>query len=256
MATFEEEFKRIEPIIKTLSNLSLLGKKVVIRGKENFIKKGPNIIIGNHVGTFKDIATLSKIVPRHIFFTANRMLFDRDDFTRLIRYHLKKHLKNFGLFVDLIISPIKSLFVKFVSTNISKIGAIPVDLDMGRTKAMERCQEYLRDGRAIITLQGRGRITKIGPNPYMSYFRKGVPIISYNLYKEGIIVPVTPIAIFGTQVPFMIPTKIKVNVGEPMYVHDYLAGEPIETVNRFRKALEKRVKILIYEIVKSQNLKK
>jgi hypothetical protein len=49
----------------------------------------------------------------------------------------------------------------------------------------------------------------------------------------------------------MIPTKIKVNVGEPMYVHDYLAEEPIETVNRFRKALEKRVKVLIYEIVKS-----
>jgi len=251
MATFEEEFKRIEPIIKTLSNLSLLGKKIVIKGKENFIKKGPNIIIGNHIGTFKDIATLSKIVPRHIFYTANRMLFDKDDFNRLIRYHLAKHLKNFGLFVDLIISPIKSLFVKFVSTNISKIGAIPVDLDMGKTKALERCQEYLRDGKAIITLQGHGRVTKIGPNPYMSYFKKGAPIISYNLYKEGIIVPVTPIAIFGTQVPLMIPTKIKVNVGEPMYVHDYLTEEPIETVNRFRKALEKRVKVLIYEIVKS-----
>jgi 1-acyl-sn-glycerol-3-phosphate acyltransferase len=90
----------------------------------------------------------------------------------------------------------------------------------------------------------------------MSYFRKGVPIISYNLYKEGIIVPVTPIAIFGTQVPLMIPTKIKVNVGEPMYVHDYLAGEPVETVNRFREALEKRVKTLIYEIVKSPNFEK
>lgn len=251
MATFEEEFKRLEPAMRRFSNFALLGKKIVVRGKENFIKRGPNIIVGNHVGTFKDIATLLKIVPRPIFFTANRMIFNTDELNRLIRYHLKRHLKNFGLFVDLILGPMKSLFVTYISTNITKIGTIPVDLNMGKTKAMERCQEYLKNGRAVITLQGRGRVTKIGPNPYMSYFRRGAPILSYNLYKEGITVPITPIAIFGAQVPFMIPTKIKVSVGEPMYVTDYLAEGFTETVNQFREALEKKVKSLIYEIVKS-----
>lgn len=252
MATFEEEFKRLEPAIRRLSDFALIGKKIIVKGKENFIKKGPNIIIGNHVGTFKDIATLLKIVPRPIFFTANRMIFSKDEFNRLIRHHLRKHLKNFGLFVDFIIAPIKSLFVSYISNNITKVGTIPVDLSRGKTKAMEQCQEYLKDGKAVITLQGHGRVTKIGPNPYVSYFRRGTPILSYNLYKEGITVPITPIAIFGTQVPFMIPTKIRVNIGEPMFVTDYLAKGFIETVNQFREALEKRVNTLIYEIIKSK----
>ncbi|MBA7714811.1 hypothetical protein ES703_123843 [subsurface metagenome] len=53
MATFEEELKKREPIIKGASSFALLGKKIEIMGKENFVKGGPNIIVGNHIGTFK-----------------------------------------------------------------------------------------------------------------------------------------------------------------------------------------------------------
>ena len=252
MATIEEELKRIEPVIKGLSNFALLGKRIVIKGKENFVKGGPNIIVGNHIGTFKDIATLFKIVSRPTFFTANRMIFSKDEFNLLIRHHLKKHLKGFGLVLDLILSPIKAPFVNYISANIAKVGTIPVDIYNRKRMAMEKCQDYLKKGKAIITLQGRGRVMKKNPNPYVSYFRRGASILSYNLYREeGISVPVTPIAIFGTHVPFLIPAKIKVNVGKPMYITDYLAGEFTETVNRFREALEKRVKILILDILKS-----
>jgi len=72
------------------------------------------------------------------------------------------------------------------------------------------------------------------------------------LFKEdGISVPVTPVAMFGTQVPFLIPAKIRVNVGEPMYITDYLGGDFSETVNRFREALEKMVKSLIFDMLES-----
>ena len=67
MATFEEEFKRQEPVFRRLSNFALLGKKTVVKGEENFVEGGPNIIVGNHIGSFKDVATIYQIVPRPFF---------------------------------------------------------------------------------------------------------------------------------------------------------------------------------------------
>jgi len=250
MATFEEELKKREPIIKGASSFALLGKKIEITGKENFVKGGPNIIVGNHIGTFKDIATLFKIIPRQTFFTANRMIFNKDELNYLIRRHLKIHMKNFGLLLDLVLSPLKSLAVNYVSANAAKVGTIPVDLNQGKRMAMEKCQEYLKKGKAIITLQGLGRVIEKNPNPYVGYFKRGASVLSYNMYKEeGISVPVTPIAMLGTQVPFLVPTKIRVKIGEPMYITDYLAGEFAETVDKFREALERRVKALILDII-------
>ena len=250
MATFEEELKKRESIIKGASSFALLGKKIEIMGKENFVKGGPNIIVGNHIGTFKDIATLLKIIPRPTFFTANRMIFNKDELNYLIRRHLKIHMKNFGLLLDLVFNPLKSLVVNYVSANAAKVGTIPVDLNQGKRMAMEKCQEYLKKGKAIITLQGLGRVIEKNPNPYVGYFKRGASVLSYNMYKEeGISVPVTPIAMLGTQVPFLVPTKIRVKIGEPMYITDYLAGEFAETVDKFRDALEKRVKTLILDII-------
>lgn len=248
MATFEEELKRIEPVVKRLSNFALLGKKIVIRGKENFIKCGPNIIVGNHIGTFKDIAILLKIVPRPIFFTANRMLFDKDEFNFLIKKHLRRHFNSLAPFLNLLLNPLKSYIINYISTNIGKVGTIPVDLYQRKKPAIRICQDYLKKGRAIITLQGRGRIMKESLHPYVSSFKRGASIIAYNLFREdGIAVPVTPISFFGTHAPFLIPVKIRVNVGEPMYITDYIGKEFAESVNRFREALEKRVKKLFAE---------
>jgi 1-acyl-sn-glycerol-3-phosphate acyltransferase len=251
MATFEEELKKIHPVINALSTFALLGKKIVIQGKENFIKNGPNIIVGNHIGTFKDIATLFKIVPRPIFFTANRMIFDKDEFNYLIGKHLRRHLKKFGPWAELLLNPIKSSLINFISTNISKVGTIPVDLYEGKRLAVKTCQEYLKKGRAIIALQGRGRIMKKNLHPYVSAFKRGVPFISYNLFKEdGINVPVTPLAIFGTHYPFLVPVKIRINVGEPMYISaDIKEGSP-DPVDRFRDTLERRVKSLFGELIR------
>jgi len=252
MATFEEEIKRIEPVVRRLSNFFLLGKKIEVKGKENFVKSGPNIIIGNHMGSYKDIAVLFKIIPRPIFFTANKIIFSKDEFNLLVRKHLKRHLKRFGLCIDLIINPIKSLFVQFISTNIAKVGTIPVDLYAGKRLAIERFQEYLKKGRAVIALQGRGRINKKSPNPYITPFKRGPSIIAYNLYKnDGISVPVTPLAMFGTQVPFVIPGKIRINVGNPMYITDYLGGRgEEEAIDKFKNALESTVNALFLEFLK------
>lgn len=251
MTTFEEEFLRLRPKVLKITSFSLLGKKIVVKGKENLIKMGPNIIVGNHIGNIKDVAALLEIVPRPIFFVANQMIFDKKELNFLIRKHLKRNLRDFGLAVDLFIKPIKTLLVNFITENIPKVGTIPVDLYEGKKQAVKKCQEYLEKGRAVIALQGRGRIMNRDPHPYVPEFRKGVSIMSYNLYIEkGISVPVTPVAFYGTHKPIVTPSKVKVNVGEPMFISDYLEKSFADTIQKFRSAMEARVKALFHEMIK------
>ncbi len=252
MLSPEAELKKIRPQIEKLCDFLLLGKKIEVKGESNIVHEGPNIIVGNHCGTFKDGATIFKIVPRPIFFTANRMIFNKDELAALVKDHFQLHLKSFGYFLNLALNPILSRLINFVTSSLPKAGTIPVDLTRRKKLAIEKCQEYLKKGRAIIALQGNGKIAKNDPNPYVSPFRKGPSILSYNLYaEEDIPVAVTPLAFFGTQSPVFIPGKIKVNIGEPMYIADYMANDIAATVEKFRAAMERRVKDLFMELVKA-----
>ena len=105
MATIEEEFEKLRPVFDKWSKFGLFVNKIDVRGVENFVMKGPAIIMGNHIGTLKDALMIYKIVPRPFVFTANKMIFDRNELDFLIRKHLKRHLKGFGLFVNTIIKP-------------------------------------------------------------------------------------------------------------------------------------------------------
>ena len=242
MASFEIELKRLEKNILRLSNLALFPKKIDVRGSGNFVRTGPNIIVGNHIGSYKDVGLLFKIVPRPIFFTANRMIFDEGEFSLLVRRHLHRHLKDFGLFIHLILNPFYALVVDYISSHIANIGTIPVDLSLGRAEAVRKCQAYLKQGRAVIALQGRGRVDSDDPNPYIKPFRKGAAVMAFNLYtQDRISVPVTPLAIFGTHIAFPVPATIKVGVGAPMYVKDYIRDDATGTIETFRDAVQARV---------------
>ena len=252
MTTIDEEFEKLRPIFDKWSNVGLFINKLDVKGVEYFVKKGPAIIMGNHIGTLKDAFTIYKIVPRPFVFTSNKMLFEKDELDFLIRKHLKRHLKGFGLFVNAIIKPVKIPAINFVTQTVRKVGAIPVDLYSSKRDAIMKCQETVKAGKALILLQGRGRVMKSNPNPYVSPVRKGAAIISYNLYtNEGISVPIIPLAIFGTHRPFFVPGKIQVRVGEPMYISDYMGGGFEETIERFRLAVEKMINSLFFEILKS-----
>ncbi|MBN1224322.1 MAG: 1-acyl-sn-glycerol-3-phosphate acyltransferase [Candidatus Aminicenantes bacterium] len=251
MAGFEEEFEKLRPVFSRWSRFVLTGKKIFAEGTENFIPKGPTIITGNHIGTFKDIATIYELIPRPFVFTANKMIFEKNEFDYLIKKHLRRHFKEVGLLMNALLKPVKLPFIDFVTRTVKKIGTVPVDLYSSKRDAILNCQETVKAGRALITLQGRGRVMKNDPNPYVSPFRRGAAIISYNLYKnEGLRVPVIPMAIFGTHLPLFFPAKIGVNVGEPMYATDYLREGFNESVENFRRALEKKVNSLFFQIIK------
>ncbi len=84
MATFEEELERFRKPIRRLTDLALFPKKVVIRGEENWVRQGANIIVGNHIGSYKDVGLLLRVAPRPIFFTANEELFDYETFADVL----------------------------------------------------------------------------------------------------------------------------------------------------------------------------
>lgn len=249
--SFEEDYREIEPVIQRLSSFFLFGKKIDVVGREHVITHGPSLIVGNHIGSYKDVATIYKIIPRPVVWTANRMLFNKKEFKYLVRKHLKRHMKDFGMIANLILKPLTLPLINYITSNISKIGTIPVDLSRKKTHAIFACKENIKLGRAVVLLQGRGRVMKRDPHPYIHPFRRGAAIISYNIYQEtGTAIPVTPVAMFGTHLAGIVPNRIKVHIGEPMYISHYMTEGFTETVERFRAALEKRTRRLFYEIVK------
>ncbi|MDI6697527.1 MAG: 1-acyl-sn-glycerol-3-phosphate acyltransferase [Candidatus Saccharicenans sp.] len=252
--TFEEELKSFEKVILRISNLALFPKKISVRGAENFVREGPNILVGNHVGSYKDVAVLFKTVPRPIFFTANKMIFSKEEFSFLVRKHLFRSMKNFGLMIHFLLNPFFTLIVRYISSNIAKVGYIPVDLYEGRAAAVRKCQEYLKLGRAIVLLQGRGHFNDADPNPYVARFRHGPAAMAYNLYnEERLDVPVTPLAFFGTHIPFGVPATIQVNVGEPLFISRcWVENDSRQTVENFRRTLERTVNRLFQELLRNR----
>ncbi len=248
MGTYEEEFESIRKFLDRTTRLFLFPKKVDIRGRENFVREGPNVIIGNHCGSYKDVSILLRHVPRMIYFTANQMIFTREGASELVLRHLHRHMGSIGGFVHILLGPLYKFMVDYVSGHAAKIGTIPVDMYGSKRASLLRCQDYLRRGRAVIALQGRGRVHPKDPHPYVKEFRRGVSIMAYNLYKEsGIAVPVTPLSIFGTHIMWGVPATIKVNVGPPLFVKDYWTGEETSTVEAFRAALQGTVTDLFRE---------
>jgi 1-acyl-sn-glycerol-3-phosphate acyltransferase len=250
MEDFERALNRLEPRLQRWLSLLLLGKKLEVRGVQNFVKEGPNIIIGNHCGAFKDVAVLIRIRPRMVYFTANRLIFSREGLDFLIQRHFRRHLKDVGPLLNSLLGPPKARLIDFVSGSVAKVGTIPVALEYGKREAMEFCEDYLRKGRAIIMLQGRGRVHPDAPHPYISGFKRGAAILAYVLCKEhGTVVPVTPLAIFGTHKPWVTPGTIKVSVGAPLDILPYMSDDFDDSVDRFRRALEERVKALFLGLI-------
>jgi 1-acyl-sn-glycerol-3-phosphate acyltransferase len=254
MTRYERNFRRIEPTARRIVAATLAMKTVVVRGRENFVREGPTIIVGNHCGSFHDVCTLFRAVPRYIQFSANRMIFDRASLDFIVRRHLKRHLGGFGLVLNALVLPLRRTAGSFISDNAARIGAIPVDMysQDGKREAIATFQAFLREGCALVSLQGRGRVMPSDPNPYVRPFGRGVAIVACGLQAEhGLAVPVTPVAIYGAQRPWILPGRILVNAGPPLFARDHLDGDFEASVLRFKAALEKAVQGLFFDLIRS-----
>jgi len=125
MGTYEEEFEAIRKFVDRTTRLFLLPKEIDLRGGGNFVREGPNIIVGNHIGAYKDVSVLLRTVPRMIYFTANKMIFTRQGASELVLRHLHRHMGRFGGFVHVLLLPYYTFMVDFISGHIARIGTIP-----------------------------------------------------------------------------------------------------------------------------------
>ncbi|MDD8025544.1 MAG: hypothetical protein PHI34_03440 [Acidobacteriota bacterium] len=247
----EAELRRLRPVIERLCRIGLTGKTIEVIGRENLVPSGPNLLIGNHIGSFKDVATLFGASTRPLFFNANAQIFSREEFGALVHKHLKRHMGRIGSVLDFMLNPYKFLFVDYIASHIARVGSIPISLLSSKRDAVERCEDYMRRGRAVVSLQGRGRVDPRAPNPFIWPFGRGVAFIAYDLLeKEGLHVPVTPLAFFGTHVAWLVPFTIRLNIGAPIYIRDYLGGGRDASILRFKAAQEARVLELFKDILR------
>jgi 1-acyl-sn-glycerol-3-phosphate acyltransferase len=252
MDDLDRRYDSLLPVIRGICRGLLLTKRIVVHGRENFVRSGRNIIIANHVGSYKDVAVLFRVVPRRIFFLANARLFSRASFQALIRTHLLRHMNSFGTALDLALAPLKCWFVPTIADNIARIGTIPVDLERRRSEALRLCRDYLLEDRAVISLQGMGFVSKDDGHPYVPAFRPGPAVLAHRLReRDGLDVPVTPLAIYGAHWAWPVPSTIHVSIGEPMFISEDLRNGREDPVRRFRNRLETRVKILFRDALRA-----
>ncbi len=254
MTGFEREYRRVEPRMRPVFGATLALKKVVVRGRENFVPEGPTIIVGNHCGNFKDVAALFCSVPRYVQFTANQMLFDRHSIDFVVRRHLVRHLGGFGIVLNAMLYPIRKNVGGFISANLARVGTIPVNMygQDGKRESIGAFREYLKRGCALVSLQGRGRVMPADPNPYVRPFGRGIAIVACGSEAEdGLSVPVTPIAIYGAQRPWIVPGRITIKAGPPLFARDYAGPDFDAWVLRFKSALEAAVQGLFLDLIRS-----
>jgi len=244
-----EQHKRLyDKRARPLAGIAIFENKLFWRGAKNKVEGGPNIVVANHPGAHKDIGVLISLYTRQLFFTANKELFSYEEMNMLAEKYLGLWFRKAGPGVKanimFFLKPFTHIAVRYISSRIARVGTIPVDIRGGDNSEAKRVMEqYLLEDKAVVLLQYNNRHapTKYDPlNKEIHEFRYGAPSLAYKMFiKHGVNVPVTPISLEGTYHPFRPFGKVKVNIGEPMYITDYL--DVAEPVAAFKEALEQRV---------------
>jgi len=249
---------------RLVRGLALVDNKITWRGLQNKIVEGPNIIIANHPGPYKDVAVIATLYhDRQLFFTATKALFSPTECNEMIKDYVRKGILNkFSIFgtafadnTNAFLTPLRYLFARYIASCIAETGAIPVATREKNNEETKRVmEEYLLDNQAIVLFQFQSLLpgrtdrprSKYAPsNPDIYEFKYGAAKLAYNmLIKHGKVVPITPISIKGSR--RIIFGNIKVNIGAPMYITEHLSD--INPVAAFKENLEKRVVELYHEV--------
>jgi hypothetical protein len=206
-------------------------------GLENIIEEGPNLIIANHPGVGKDIGSLLHAYDRQLCFTASDFLFEKETILSKAKEYLgeKKYSR---------LEPLANYLAGFLSRKMNEFDMIPIPWEYNGNsketakslrKSMDKAKDYLRQGKAAVFFQiAHSLLTENGTEEnkikaqskyhnYLFKFNNTVLKIANELRKEGIIVPIAPIAFFGGETlnPF---ERIKMSIGKPVYIEDSIYG--------------------------------
>ncbi|HPC36736.1 MAG TPA: hypothetical protein P5268_06290 [Candidatus Marinimicrobia bacterium] len=247
---------------------------VTYLGLENIVPKGPNLIVANHPGVVRDIAGIVAAYDRELYFLTAHYLFDEKVF---MQEHIKPAL---GPYLFPILHPIAKRFTRYLIKALQEHEMIPINKEytgnlvtfaQNLRNAINQVEDYLLKGRAVVIFQinynilktiGQEKVTNKEPSQYHSYiprFNHTFGKIVWKLYHDdGLIVPVTPIGIYGAEGlnPFR---KMVINIGKPLDITSCLPvksgscrtdGNEISPQNLFTKftvCLEQRIAELLQE---------
>jgi 1-acyl-sn-glycerol-3-phosphate acyltransferase len=237
MALYRKISERLNKIVSYLNTIEGYGLENI-----DFIRDKPAIIAPNHVGSSKDVIPLAQVFLEkdiQLFYGARSEMFDKDKLYPLIKKHLKKHLKEFS---PLIRDSQIRRFADFAESNLSKIGAIPLDVNGGSNReALRIMEQYLGEYKRKVVLFQFEKEPKKDLKSYLFHGAKpGAAILASRVYNNyGIDVPVVPVGIYGSRglipldyiVTHLARKPIKIRVGQPLYITSFLEqGNPVQSM--------------------------
>ncbi|MBW2990483.1 hypothetical protein KY348_02130 [Candidatus Woesearchaeota archaeon] len=253
---------------RPVASFAIVENRFSWKGAKNKVEEGLNIVVSNHPGAHKDIASLIALYLRQLSFLANQEIFTQSEFDKLIRNYVKEFCddkfkkvllaKVISDSLNLLLTPIRLLIVNYISPKMADSGTIPVSIRKknGNSDYKQIVESYLLNDLAVVFMQhnkNRKPSSYDPRNHEIREFTYGAPKAAYDLLmNHDINVPVTPISIKGTSGFWFKPFgQIKVNIGEPMFIKDYLTGltssSERRTLYEFKNALEKRVVELYHQ---------
>jgi hypothetical protein len=212
-------------VARTISNVLFSLKRFRVKGIENCIETGPNIIVGNHpTESIEDVCALIKVYGRKIFFVVNENLLTEEGFDYEIRHSLGKNIgKNKVEALLRVFSGLCHKVFEYSCTLPGRIGSIPVNI-YGRGlngTSFKRIKNYLLRGFPVVFLQtngGQHRPNEQEPDvKEVTRVMEGAALVAAYMYeRHGINVPITPVGLKGTSVWSRIK-PVQVNIGRPVY---------------------------------------
>lgn len=221
---YEEEFSARARWIYNLIGRSLgaafrIGKKIYIKGLENRVESGANLILASHAHAWADITALFKAYSkrgegqRQLIFSPNREIYDLEQFRSLTERYVEKTWGKEALEklrFKLAIPP----FTKLVSSSIQGIESVPFDLRNMRNNIMAKKEiKYLlwHRQRAVAILEFYKDSHSLKPMFLVSRGSIKIPLELFDKYG----IDECPITMFATRVE---GKDIYINIGKPEHI--------------------------------------
>jgi 1-acyl-sn-glycerol-3-phosphate acyltransferase len=240
-----------------------LSRSLKITGSKNIIEGGPNLIVANHPGIGRDVASVVLSYRRRLHFLAAHYLFDEEQF---LQEHIRPAL---GEPLFRVLYPIARQFASFLVRQMHDFEMIPINreyhgdrrkLVANLREALEKVKQYLLLERAVVIFPLRYNlidaislkiITRRRPskfNPAIQQIGSTVAKIVYELWHTNRLdVPVTPIAIASAE--GLNPLReIRVNIGKPLRIGESLDRQPVSNpIVFFTEILERALGELLVD---------
>lgn len=255
----QRKYDRAKAILKPI--FVPFRHSIIIKGLENILESGPNLIVANHPGIGRDVAGVCLTYRRRLYFLAAHYLFDESE---LLLKHIKPAL---GEVLFRILYPIARKFASYLSRQMQELEMIPINKEYQNDRrklvtnlreALNKVKEFLTKGRAVVIFPirynllntiGRKSIVSREPskyNPYIPQLSSTIAKIIFELWREhGLNIPVTPIAIARAEGlnPFR---RMRVNIGAPLTIQECLAKcQNVNPVTYFTDLLERYMSELL-----------